>query len=93
MEGGVLLNGSWILDIHIIHVFVRICFIHMMLLILVLSIWAMMPYVRLLESVLLKTHDGAIRTLTKVWHVPDLNPNLVSLGAFEAKGFGYLLFS
>jgi len=38
-----------------------------------------------------KTHDGVVRTLTKVWHVPDLNQNLISLGVLEAKGFGYLV--
>jgi hypothetical protein len=34
----------------------------------------------------IKTHDGIIRTLTKVRYVPDLKPNLISLGTLESFG-------
>ena len=32
-------------------------------------------------------HDGTVRTLTKVCHVPELNKNLVFIGAIDSKGF------
>jgi len=31
-------------------------------------------------------HDGVIRTLTGVKHIPDLTKNLISLGALEDVG-------
>ncbi|GKF22988.1 retrovirus-related pol polyprotein from transposon TNT 1-94, partial [Tanacetum coccineum] len=34
-------------------------------------------------------HDGVVRTLTDVRHVPDLKKNLISLGVFDSKGFKY----
>ena len=64
--------------------------LHMTLLILMLSIWAMMPNVRFLNTIQIKTHDSVVKTLTKVRHVPNLNHNLISLGSLEAKGFEYL---
>ena len=32
-------------------------------------------------------HDGVVRTLTEVWHVPKLKKNLVFVGAMDLKGF------
>ena len=37
----------------------------------------------------LRMHDGAIKTLTKVCHVPGLKKILVSLGAMDSNGFSY----
>nr|GFA49972.1 hypothetical protein [Tanacetum cinerariifolium] len=34
-------------------------------------------------------HDGVVRTLTDVCHVPDLKKNLISLGVLDSKGFKY----
>ncbi|GJW75669.1 hypothetical protein Tco_0135039 [Tanacetum coccineum] len=34
-------------------------------------------------------HDGVVRTLTDVRHVPDLKKNLISLGVLDSKGFKY----
>ena len=40
-------------------------------------------------TVKIKTHDGVVRTLSNVCHVPDLKPNLISLGTLESKGCKY----
>ena len=32
-------------------------------------------------------HNGVVRTLTNVRHVPDLKKNLIFVGALDAKGF------
>ena len=40
-------------------------------------------------SVKIRMHDGVVRTLTNVRHVPDLKKNLISVGALDAKGFVY----
>ena len=37
-------------------------------------------------TVRIKMHDGVIRTLTGVKHIPDLTKNLISLGALEDVG-------
>ena len=37
-------------------------------------------------TVKIKTHDGVVRTLSNVRHVPDLKRNLISLGTLESKG-------
>ncbi|OIT36636.1 hypothetical protein A4A49_57843, partial [Nicotiana attenuata] len=34
-------------------------------------------------------HDGVVRTLTDVRHVPDLKKNLISLGTLESLGCKY----
>ena len=34
-------------------------------------------------TIQIKMHDGVIRTLFKVRHVPDLKKNLISLGTWE----------
>lgn len=39
-----------------------------------------------LGSIRIKMHDGIIRTLTNVRHVPDLRKNLISLGVLESSG-------
>ncbi|KZV56298.1 hypothetical protein F511_00295 [Dorcoceras hygrometricum] len=38
-------------------------------------------------SVLLKMHDGCVRTITEVRYVPDLRRNLLSIGMLDSKGF------
>ena len=40
-------------------------------------------------SVKIKMHDGIIRTLTNVWHVPDLKRNLISLSALDSFGYSF----
>jgi len=40
-------------------------------------------------TVKFKTHDGVVRTLSNVRHVPDLKRNLISLGTLESKGCKY----
>ena len=37
----------------------------------------------------IRMHDGVVRTLCDVRHVPELKKNLISLGALHANGFGY----
>ena len=34
-------------------------------------------------------HDGVIRTLTDVRHIPDLKKNLISLETLHVNGFSY----
>jgi len=36
-----------------------------------------------------KTHDGVVRTLSKVRHIPNMTHNLISLGTLEANGCRY----
>ncbi|XP_028180740.1 uncharacterized protein LOC114367746 [Glycine soja] len=38
-------------------------------------------------TVKIKMHDGIIRTLTEVRHVPELKKNLISIGIMDGKGF------
>lgn len=40
-----------------------------------------------ISSVLINMHDGIVRTLTNVRHVPELNKNLISVGAMDLKCF------
>ncbi|GJU74030.1 retrovirus-related pol polyprotein from transposon TNT 1-94 [Tanacetum coccineum] len=40
-------------------------------------------------TIRIKMHDGVVRTLTDVRHVPDLKKNLISLGVLDSKGFKY----
>ena len=40
-------------------------------------------------TVQIKMHDGVIRTLTDVRHVPDLKRNLISLGTLDAQGYKF----
>jgi transposase InsO family protein len=40
-------------------------------------------------SVQIKTHDGTVRTLTNVRHVPRMKRNLISLGTIESLGYKY----
>jgi len=41
-------------------------------------------------TVHIKTHDGVVRTLFKVRHIPDMTHNLISLGTVESNGCRYL---
>ncbi|GJY33991.1 retrovirus-related pol polyprotein from transposon TNT 1-94 [Tanacetum coccineum] len=40
-------------------------------------------------TIRIKMHDGVVKTLTDVRHVPDLKKNLISLGVLDSKGFKY----
>ena len=40
-------------------------------------------------TIWIKMHDGMIRTLTNVRHVPDLKRNFISLGTIESLGCKY----
>ena len=42
-------------------------------------------------TIRIKMHDGMIRTLTNVRHVPNLKRNLISLGTFESLGCKYTI--
>uniref|UniRef100_J3N766 Reverse transcriptase zinc-binding domain-containing protein n=1 Tax=Oryza brachyantha TaxID=4533 RepID=J3N766_ORYBR len=41
-------------------------------------------------SVQIKTHDGIVRTLSNVRHVPRMKRNLISLGTLESLGYKYV---
>nr|GEU62740.1 hypothetical protein [Tanacetum cinerariifolium] len=41
-------------------------------------------------TIQIKMHDGVVRTLTDVCHVPDLKKKLISLGVLDSKGFKYI---
>jgi len=38
----------------------------------------------------IRTHDGAVRTLSKVHHIPNMTHNLISLGTLKANVCRYL---
>ncbi|GJV18246.1 transposable element [Tanacetum coccineum] len=40
-------------------------------------------------TIRINMHDGVVRTLTDVRHVPDIKKNLISLGVLDSKGFKY----
>jgi len=40
-------------------------------------------------TVQIKIHDGVVRTLSKVRHIPDMTRNLIPLGTLEANGCRY----
>jgi len=40
-------------------------------------------------SIRIKMHDGVVRTLTNVRHIPDLKKNLISLGTLDSQGYKY----
>ena len=40
-------------------------------------------------TIKIKTHNVFVTTLSNVYHVPDLKPNLNSLGILESKGCKY----
>ena len=40
-----------------------------------------------ISSIQIKMHDGIVRTLTNVYHVPKLYKNLILVGAMDSKGF------
>ena len=39
-----------------------------------------------IDIVKIKTHDGVVRTLSNVRHIPNLNRNIISLGTLKCKG-------
>ena len=41
-------------------------------------------------SVRIKTHDGVVRTLVGVRHVPDMSKNLISLSTLEISGYSFV---
>ena len=41
-------------------------------------------------SVHVRCHDGIMRTITEVRHVPDLKKNLISLGTLDKQGYKYM---
>ncbi|WVZ54400.1 hypothetical protein U9M48_005204 [Paspalum notatum var. saurae] len=42
-----------------------------------------------IRSVQIKMHDGIVRTLTDVRHIPDMTKNLISLSTLDGKGYKY----
>ena len=40
-------------------------------------------------NICMRMFDGHVRTLTNVYHIPDLRKNLLSLGALEARGYKF----
>jgi 5'-3' exoribonuclease 2 len=40
-------------------------------------------------SVQIKMHDGIIKTLTDVRHIPDISKNLISLSTLDGRGYKY----
>jgi len=42
-----------------------------------------------ISTVQIKTHDGVVRTSSKVRHIADMTRNLISLGTLEANGCRY----
>jgi len=88
----VFLIGFLILGVYIISVFIRIDFQHMIQLTQLLFTWATMPKCNItgIDIIKIKTHDGIVRTLSNVRHVPDLKHNLISLDTLESNGHKYL---
>ena len=41
-------------------------------------------------SVRIKTHDGVVRTLVSVRHIPDMSKNLISLSTLEISGYRFV---
>lgn len=37
-------------------------------------------------TVKIKLHDGTVRIVSDVMHIPNLRRNLISVGAFDSKG-------
>ncbi|KAE8702282.1 hypothetical protein F3Y22_tig00110483pilonHSYRG00048 [Hibiscus syriacus] len=42
-----------------------------------------------IDTVHIKMFDGIVRTLTDVWHIPEMKKNLISLSTLEKKGFRF----
>ena len=40
-------------------------------------------------TIKIQLHDGVVRTLNDVRHIPDMRNNLISLGTLHANGFNY----
>ena len=41
-------------------------------------------------SVRVRCHDGIVRTITEVRHIPDLKKNFISLGTLDKQGYKYI---
>ena len=41
------------------------------------------------ESIKIRMHDGIVRTLSNVRHVPDLKKNLISLGTLDSNDYKF----
>ena len=41
-------------------------------------------------SVRVRCHDGIVRTITEVRHIPDEKKNLISLVTFDKQGYKYM---
>ena len=37
----------------------------------------------------IRMHDGIVRTLSEVCHIPKLKKNLIFMGVMDSKGFSY----
>ena len=42
-----------------------------------------------ISAVRIRMHDGTIKTLKNVRHIPDLKRNLISLGTLDSLGYKY----
>ena len=42
-----------------------------------------------IRSIKIRTHDGIVRTLNNVHHIPELKKNLISLGTLDSNGFKF----
>jgi len=42
-----------------------------------------------IRSIKIRMHDGIVRTLSNVRHVPDLKKNLISLGILDSNGYKF----
>ena len=40
-------------------------------------------------SIKIRIDDGIFRTLSNVWHVPNLKKNLISLGTLDSNGYKF----
>jgi len=42
-----------------------------------------------IRSIKIRMHDGIVRTLSDIRHVPDLKKNLISLGTLDSNGYKF----
>ena len=42
-----------------------------------------------ISSIRIRTHDGIVRTLTEIRHIPNLKKNLISLGTLDTLGYKF----
>ena len=43
-----------------------------------------------IKSIKIKMHDGIIKTLSNVRHMPDLKKNLIFLGTLDSNGYKFI---